>query len=308
MVGRYIWSMTFDVPPEWLQSRREWFGKDDFDEWLEQARIQVEYYSQLWNIHAAKLLPGGALSLTLACRRKDGSEAVLKISSPWNPSPKGAECAALRIWNGQGAVKLLEANQQGDVMLLERLLPGGPMDSSMENQKACKQIAQLYTQLEEAAREAHHHQDQLPDAIQQAKNHFPLFQQVLENKGLQRELEPARLEAFETFVLDWCQGGTRTVTHGDFQNKNILLHGDHLIVIDPGPAWGDPLADLAAWALIFNPRQGVWERAEMLHQLMDLDLPRLKTRIQIQSIYSFVFHAPELRPYYKNYWLSTDQL
>jgi streptomycin 6-kinase len=55
-------------------------------------------------------------------RRADGSAAVLKICLPHFEAE--SESAGLRFWNGDGAVRLLAADDAHGAMLLERCAPG----------------------------------------------------------------------------------------------------------------------------------------------------------------------------------------
>jgi streptomycin 6-kinase len=228
---------------------------------------------------------------------------VLKISAPWNQSAPGAERNALQVWNGQGAVKLLECNQPGNVLLLERLDPGSPMSYQLDDTQACQHIADLHQQLilVDAPPD-------FPDALEQTRRHQKLARISWSSKGLHDIISRQHLMAFEEFVLKWCQGGKASVVHGDFQNKNILLHGKQLLVIDPAPALADPLMDLANWLLIFNPNQGVERRAKILAKLLDLDLERLMIWVRIQATYSVIFSMPENRQAYLPYCLYSKDI
>jgi streptomycin 6-kinase len=80
----------------------------------------VERLCELWGL---ELVPGqpayGDWNLVLLVRR--GSEpCVLKVSEP--DSSAADEAAALRTWNGHGAVRVLESAPEG--LLLEQLDPG----------------------------------------------------------------------------------------------------------------------------------------------------------------------------------------
>jgi len=291
------------LPTDWVQAMRLKYGVELFDEWIKEAKLSMDYYLPLWGLKVQEFLPGGTLGLPITCIRSDGQEVVFKLSSPWNQSPYGAECAALRAWDGRGAVRLLEASPRGDVLLMERVRPGIHMSHQLKDREACMLIAELYNQLGEACWVSG-----LPDASQQSQIHLQLARKVWKNHCLHTKMNEAHLTAFEEFVMAWCQGGAHRLTHGDFQNKNILLKGEDLVVIDPAPAWSDPLMDLANWVLIFNPYQGVNERARMLAEIMVLELPRLITWIRIQATYSFIFNLPKKREAYLQYWLTPKDL
>jgi streptomycin 6-kinase len=70
--------------------------------------------------------------------RADGTPVVLKAGVP-HPELFG-EIAALRYFDGEGSVRLLDAVSDQGVMLLERLLPGTPL-SNVEDDEQVTQIA-----------------------------------------------------------------------------------------------------------------------------------------------------------------------
>ncbi len=74
-----------------------------------------------WSLRLGRRLPGGSASYLTTVLRADGSEAVLKVALP-GPDPTG-HAAALRAADGQGYVRVLEADPGLGALLLERLGP-----------------------------------------------------------------------------------------------------------------------------------------------------------------------------------------
>jgi streptomycin 6-kinase len=66
--------------------------------------------------------PGSPGNFVAPGRRADGTACVLKVSRAIADIP--AEAAALSVWNGRGAARLLEAALDKGGLLLERVLPG----------------------------------------------------------------------------------------------------------------------------------------------------------------------------------------
>lgn len=60
----------------------------------------------------------------LACRLPDGREAILR--TPPSPEAGRVEIVALRAWEGRFAPDLLDADETGTALLLERIYPGTP--------------------------------------------------------------------------------------------------------------------------------------------------------------------------------------
>jgi streptomycin 6-kinase len=76
-----------------------------------------------WGLKLGDRYPPGAASLcVLRAELPDGTPAVLKISDPHRESEQEAD--ALERWNGDGAVRLLRRDDEGQALLLERCEPG----------------------------------------------------------------------------------------------------------------------------------------------------------------------------------------
>ena len=69
--------------------------------------------------------PGAASVFVQAVVTADGEDAVLKIQDPHRESEH--EAAALELWSGEGAVRLLEHDPEEHALLLERCVPGTPL-------------------------------------------------------------------------------------------------------------------------------------------------------------------------------------
>src|SRR3989442_15540831 len=72
---------------------------------------------------------------------RDGAEIVLKIGVPENKELL-TEMAALRLCNGKGMVRLIDAAPQQGVFLLERILPGVPLTGQPDDAVATLIAAQ----------------------------------------------------------------------------------------------------------------------------------------------------------------------
>lgn len=91
-------------------------------EWMQTLPRMVEEVSDRWSLRVGDPYPGSNVSLAAPATRADGSEAVMKIQFPhWESEHEGA---ALRHWDGRGAVRLLDEWLERRVLLLERCVPG----------------------------------------------------------------------------------------------------------------------------------------------------------------------------------------
>jgi streptomycin 6-kinase len=88
--------------------------------WLDGLPGLVSRYLQRWQLVPSGELMHGFASIVLPVRRAtDGAAAVLKVGWPHPESEH--EALALRVWDGRGAVRLLDCHEPDGVLLLERL-------------------------------------------------------------------------------------------------------------------------------------------------------------------------------------------
>ncbi|MFI2368692.1 aminoglycoside phosphotransferase family protein [Streptomyces sp. NPDC018833] len=108
--------MAFEPPQRLVRAlgeNDEWLGHlpKTVQEAVDRRRLDVERV----------VVPGGRSALVLLVRRPDGAPAALKLAPP--AAAPALERAALAHWNGWGAVRLLEGDEAGNGLLLERLQP-----------------------------------------------------------------------------------------------------------------------------------------------------------------------------------------
>ncbi len=75
-----------------------------------------------WSLRIGEAFPASYVSLVVAADRRDGEPAVLKLQFPGRESEH--EAAALELWNGDGAIRLLDHDPDRHALLIERCHPG----------------------------------------------------------------------------------------------------------------------------------------------------------------------------------------
>ncbi|HVC35572.1 MAG TPA: aminoglycoside phosphotransferase family protein [Chloroflexota bacterium] len=86
--------------------------------WIDRLPIVVEGLCRRWDLVVDGAPMHGYLGVVVPVKRRD-ELCVLKVS--WIDETTAHEISALSVWNGRGAVRLLEAEPELAVMLLERL-------------------------------------------------------------------------------------------------------------------------------------------------------------------------------------------
>ena len=112
--------------------------------WLAELPRLVAECCASWQLETGPAFPLANVSLALAATRSDGSAAVLKLQYPHRESLH--EAAALRCWNGEGAVRLLQHDEARNALLLERARPGAHL-SELAPDKAIAVLCELLPRL-----------------------------------------------------------------------------------------------------------------------------------------------------------------
>jgi streptomycin 6-kinase len=90
--------------------------------WLRELPNLLARLARRWSLRLDRRFSGIVINYVAPATRADGTPCVLKVSRHADETRN--EIAALRIWNGNGAARLLEADPTVGALLIERLEPG----------------------------------------------------------------------------------------------------------------------------------------------------------------------------------------
>ena len=110
------WTLMIPQSLQWMQSTEA--GRS----WLTALPTVVEDCARRWGLRLGEPYHDSYVSLVVPADRGDGAPLVLKIQFPDRESEH--EAAALALWNGDGAVRLLDHDPARSALLLERCEPG----------------------------------------------------------------------------------------------------------------------------------------------------------------------------------------
>lgn len=170
-------------------------------------------------------------------------EVALKIGVPHREL--FSEIAALRLFNGEGCVRLLEADESRGMFLLERVRPGAMLATLEDDDQRTHIAVGVMTRL---WREAPTGLPliQLTDWFAALKNVRPTFGG---KTGPFPEKLFARVE--ETLPRLFAESAPPRLIHGDFHHFNILSSGQDWIAIDPKGVVGPPEYEVGPF--LINP-------------------------------------------------------
>lgn len=239
-----------EVPEALISSLRKMIGELG-RRWIDALPDLASGLLDRWQLRPDGPPTSGAWALVLPVARADGTPAVLKLQ-PVTDHTVG-EPDALRTWNGNGAVRLLEHDPESGSMLLERLDADRSLATVRDDLAALEILSELLARLSTIAAPSGIRQlsefgaqllDRVPSAL--ALEHDP------SQRGLIRDCASALEEVLP-------EAGDRLV-HEDLHFDNILAphpadQREPWLAIDPNPVAGDP--GFALLAALYNR----WEEA-----------------------------------------------
>ncbi|QNE21684.1 aminoglycoside resistance protein [Kribbella qitaiheensis] len=223
--------MPVEIPAEFLKvgSRGpEWVA------WIDQLPRLTRDLLAEWGLRVDGEPTYGNCALVVPVRTPDGVAAMLKVQFPhWEAE---TEHLALRIWDGNGAIRLLRADPRRFALLLERAQPQDL--TSIDEIEASETIASLYKRLHVPAGPQFKLLSSQTERWSRELLALPASAPVP-----RRYVEQAAALARDFASDSACDG---TLIHTDLHYFNVLAADrEPWLVIDPKPLSGDPHYEVA---------------------------------------------------------------
>jgi streptomycin 6-kinase len=276
-----------NLPPEFISNIQNTFQKDGHI-FLNALPDLIAEASARWGL--TDVQPSSNLSYNFVAFAKrasttglDGTsqpstqrEVVLKMGV--SNSDMESEIATLRLFNGEGACRLIDYDEEKSWMLLERLRPGVMLSTLKDDEEATHIAVDVMQKIWRPAP-----QDdvfiRLSDWFDGLKSLRSMF------NGRTGPLNEKLVQRVEHSVKDFLAENHQPVLmHGDFHHFNILSSERGWLAIDPkgviGPAgyevgpflinpWGDLLSGN-------NYRQMTKRRIDILHERLGFERERIR--------------------------------
>jgi streptomycin 6-kinase len=236
---------------------------------------------------------GGVASVVVApAVTAEGEDVVLKVQEPHRESEH--EAAALELWDGEGAIRLLDHDPEEQALLLERCVPGTPLAAAGAD-AAMDVFVELLPRLwkpagvpfRPLAEEAGWWAESLAATWERAGRPF------------ERRLLDAALDALRE--LPPTQG-RQVLLHQDLHGENVLAaRREAWLAIDPKPLAGEREFGLAPIIRSFelgHSRAEVVGRLERLSSELGLDRERARGWAIGQTIawaFNSTYHATHVQ-------------
>jgi streptomycin 6-kinase len=242
--------------------------------WLERIPAVVRECADLWG-------------LTVGAPFADGGPVVLKVGVPEPQQAREAE--ALRLYDGEGAARLIAWDAERGALLIERLAPGTPLSELTEDDEvSVPAAADVMRRLWRPVPDGH----RFPTVADWAQD-IPKYLAAFPTGGPY----PRRLidEAAALFDELLPTSDAPVLLHGDLHHDNILRAGrSPWLAIDPKGLVGEPAYEVGA--LLRNPgpqiasepdlRRLLRRRIGLFARALDMDAERLRKWGMAQAVLS----------------------
>ncbi|MFB7915654.1 aminoglycoside phosphotransferase family protein [Streptomyces sp. NPDC056061] len=200
--------------------------------WLSTLPELAGRFLDLWALRPDGPAGHGMASLVLPVTRADGTPAALKLQQPTEDN--AGAVTGLRAWNGDGAVRLLDHDEDSGTMLLERLDATRPLSSVTDDTVAVQVLAELMARL--VAVPAPLGLRRLADVAGAMLAEVPRAVAALPDPAERRLVRDCGSAVAELVG----EAGDRLL-HWDLHYDNVLAgQREPWLAIDPEPLAGDP--------------------------------------------------------------------
>ena len=245
--------------------------------WLDSLPGVVASLTERWElVDFASALPGGSHSYVVPVRSPHGP-AVLKV--PLVGDENRLEGEALRLYDGDGAVRLLASDVETGALLIEQCVPGTPLDDHPDREEAidlaCATLRRLWRE-------------------PPAKHQFILVTRKAAEWAAtfapRAPAPPALVEEAAALARELADDtGPVVLVNRDAHLGNILAAArEPWLLIDPKPLAGDPAFDagyLAGYLVGSTPtRAEVARIVARLAEALGVDRARVRAWTMIRAV------------------------
>ncbi|RMG96230.1 MAG: hypothetical protein D6706_10420 [Chloroflexi bacterium] len=246
----------FVVPPVFARRITAIYGAQG-EAWLAELPDLMQRCARRWSLTLKRPFPDLTYNYVIAATRADGLPVVLKLGVVNRELI--TEIHALRLYAGQGAVRLLDAVPEAGALLLEQLYPGTPLSNQEDDARATAVAAHLMQQLWRPPVNP----EQFPTVADWLRGFGRLRARYAGGVGLfPRHL----VELAETLATELQTSAAPSVLlHGDLHHKNILqAQRAPWLAIDPKGIIGEAAYETGSWLRNPFPQLLTWPQVRQV--------------------------------------------
>jgi streptomycin 6-kinase len=230
------------LPQSFVHTIQNTFGRRGRD-WLKTLTDLIAEAARRWELTDIQPVPDLSYNF-VAFAGQGNEEVILKIGVP--DRELVSEMATLRLFNGQGAAHMLQADLGQGMFVLERLKPGDRLVALEDDQQATQIAADVMLKLWQPAL--------LEKSLIKLSDWFKGFHRLRSRfHGGTSPLDQKLVEEAEGAVKDFfAEDYEPMLIHGDLHHFNILLSARGWLAIDPKGVIGPAAYEVGP--LLINPR------------------------------------------------------
>jgi streptomycin 6-kinase len=256
-------------------------------EWLARLPQIVAGLASRWSLSVGEpFQPGGQCSWTAPATDASGTALVLKVAFGFPGGEERDEAAALRAWDGNGAVRLHAAceSESGYGLLLERCLPGTPLGRLRPEPEQDVVVAGLLRRLWAQPRGIYPFRPLTQMCAAWADEFEAEYAAAPPADRIDPGLARTGIALFRELP---ATAASQVLLSTDLHAENILsARREPWLVIDPKPYLGDPAYDVLQHMLNCDDRlaAGPSALADRMAGLTGLDQGRVRLWLFARSV------------------------
>ncbi|WP_374685521.1 aminoglycoside phosphotransferase family protein [Promineifilum sp.] len=207
--------------------------------WLAELPALLDECAARWSLTLGPPFGNLSYNYVAPAAGPDGAALVLKVGPP-NPELK-SEIAALRVFDGWGAARLIAADAARGVLLVERVLPGDSLWTLDDDEQVIAVVVKVMRGLHRPLAAGHPFRTltDLSTGLNRLRAEFD---------GGYGPFPPARVDRAAGLFRELTGTAEPLLIHGDLNPGNVLRGGrEPWLAIDPKGYAGDPLYDVATF-------------------------------------------------------------
>lgn len=211
-------------------------------QWLVTLPTVLNECRMRWSLELDEPFANLSYNLVIPGRTSAGRDIVLKVGVPCTELL--TEASALSLFDGVGAVRLLDHDAARGMLLIERVAPGIPVYKLLGDVEATKSAAALMHQLWRVPPQRH--------SFPSLAIWFRAFAQLRDGFGGSTGPFPSEVigQAEHQFSKLNASSTGDVILHGDLHHENILSSASHgWLAIDPKGICGDPGYEVGSFML-----------------------------------------------------------
>jgi streptomycin 6-kinase len=264
------------LPAAFLRTQREAFGEAGVA-WASRLPQLVAECAERWSLQVGSAVPNLSFNWVAPATRDDGSPVILKIGFP--EAEARTEIDMLRLCDGRGMVRLLEAEPDTCALLLECLEPG----VSLWHMEDDEQATAIFTEVAPQVWRPVPSDNRYATVAGWAQGLRKVREQYDGGTG---PIPPHLLDRAEGLFRDLLSSADEAyVLHGDLHHDNILsATREPWLAIDPKGVIGERAYDTAAFMMNPTPEVGyrpdarhiLHRRVDQISEALGLDRERVR--------------------------------